>query len=49
MNKQEINAFRAAHGLAPIVPTAKRKNTGNAAKRAQACRDIKALRNKGGK
>ena len=49
MNLKQINEFRVSHGLTALVKPAAKKSTGNAAKRAQTCRDIKALRNKGGK
>lgn len=49
MNLKTINEFRVAHGLTPLPAQAKKANTGNAAKRAQDNRDLKAKRNKGGK
>ena len=50
MNIKEINAFRVAHGLVPLVAPAKKTNQAkNQAKRAQESRDLKAKRNKGGK
>lgn len=46
MNLKQINEFRVSHGLAPLpAPAPARKaNTGNAAKHAQECRDLKAKR-----
>ena len=48
MNKAQINAFRVAHGLAPLAETSKtaqkRKQAANQAARAQACRDLRAAR-----
>jgi hypothetical protein len=35
MNRTEINAFRAAHGLAPIVPTAEELQRAKARKQAK--------------
>jgi hypothetical protein len=55
MNASQVNEFRVAHGLAPIVPDEKAKRmqaqrqASNKAAHAQLQRDIKALRNKGGK
>lgn len=50
MNKQEINSFRVAHGLAPLPATDTRakavRQNRNKAARAQACRDLKALRSR---
>ena len=44
MNLKQINEFRTAHGLAPLPAPARKANTGNASKRAQECRDLKAKR-----
>lgn len=44
MNLKQINEFRVAHNLVPLVATPKKGNNGNAAKRAQECRDLKAKR-----
>jgi hypothetical protein len=44
MNLKQINEFRVAHNLAPLQAPAKKKSNGNAAKRAQECRDLKAKR-----
>lgn len=48
MNLAQINEFRVAHGLAPLVATeakaAKRRQDANKAARAQASRDLKAKR-----
>jgi hypothetical protein len=53
MNMQQINAFRIAHGLTPIVAqdkrAQKRAQDANRAARAQASRDLKSLRNRKGK
>ncbi len=54
MNLIQINAIRASAGLAPLAPNpakqaqAKRQ-AANKAARAQASRDLKAKRGKGGK
>jgi hypothetical protein len=48
MNLAQINEFRAAQGLAPVVAkngTNKRQQDANRAARAQACRDLKSKRN----
>lgn len=51
MNKQEVNAFRVAHGLAPLPATntraQKARQNGNRAARAEENRSIKASRSKG--
>jgi hypothetical protein len=46
MNREQINAFRTAHGLDPMPPKAtnKRNQNANRAARAQANRDMKAAR-----
>lgn len=48
MNKQQINDFRVAHGLAPLPVVSstaqKRKQAANQAARAQASRDLRNLR-----
>lgn len=44
MNLKQINEFRVAHGLAPLLAKPRKANSGNAAKRAQECRDLKAKR-----
>lgn len=51
MNIKEINEFRTAHGLTPLLISARKKTNQakNQAARAQECRDLKAKRNKGGK
>lgn len=54
MNLQKINEIRASAGLPAIeakpgVIDAKRRQAANAAKRAQASRDLKALRGSGKK
>jgi len=49
MNLKQINEFRVAHNLVPLVKPVTKKANGNAAARAQANRDMKAKRNKGGK
>lgn len=49
MNLKRINEFRVAHGLAPLPAPARKANSGNASKRAQECRDLKARRNSGKK
>ena len=55
MNREQINAFRAAHGLAPIVPTAaevakakarKQAKNANAAAHAALQRNIRDMRNR---
>ena len=55
MNREQINAFRVAHGLAPIVPTdaemakaKQRKQAKNANKAAHAAlqRQIRDMRNR---
>lgn len=50
MNMKQINEFRVAHGLAPLVAPAKKSNQArNQAARAQASRDLKAKRRSGKK
>ena len=53
MNIKQANEWREAHGLAPLSAkddrAAKRRQDANKAARAQANRDLKAKRNKGGK
>ena len=44
MNLKQINEFRVSHGLAPLPAPARKANSGNAAKHAQECRDLKAKR-----
>jgi hypothetical protein len=44
MNLKSINEFRVTHNLAPLPAKPKKANNGNAAKRAQECRDLKAKR-----
>lgn len=55
MNREQINAFRTAHGLDPIVPTAeaiakakarKQAKNANAAAHAQLQRTIRDARNR---
>lgn len=49
MNLKQINEFRVAHNMVPLVVAPKKGNNGNAAKRAQECRNLKAKRNSGKK
>lgn len=49
MNLKQINEFRVSHGLVPLPAHARKASSGNAAKRAQECRDLKARRNSGKK
>lgn len=53
MNLQQINEWRAEHGLPPVTAqdnrAAKRRQQANRAARAQESRDLKAKRSKGGK
>lgn len=49
MNLKQINEFRVAHNMVPLAPAQKKANNGNAAKRAQECRNLKAKRNSGKK
>lgn len=53
MNLAHINAIRATAGLPAIAskanPAAKKRQSDNQAARAQACRDLKALRGSGKK
>lgn len=49
MNLKQINEFRVSHGLTPLTPQIaradfKRNQNANRAARAQACRDLKAVR-----
>lgn len=49
MNREQANEIRASIGLPALPPVPKVKKNGNAAVRAQANRDLKAKRSKGGK
>lgn len=53
MNLKQINEFRVAHGLTPLVAEAtkpaKRRQDANRAARAQASRDLKSKRASRGK